>query len=316
MAAPYKTHGKNQGFTLLEVLITLAIVSLVMLGLGRVMGQALQTREAMLGRQELTRQAQFAMTRMTRAMRGTTRLLLPLDENPATAWSESVRDPGVLAVTLSPAIDRNQDGFADADNDLDGLVDEDLPPDSTRDRANGIVGIDDDNDGAVDEGGQGPSGIYSDDDEDGTFNEDRQNGIDDDLDGAVDEDMLGDMNDDGQPGIAGVDDDNDGFIDEGLMGDDDEDGLMREEWLDPVVFFLIGTTLMERTPVIWDENNDTTINGLDFVENPLAENVSQFRVERLPKGAKKNTLVDITLTLGSGSDSMTLHTRTRVGGVL
>jgi len=313
MAAPYKTPGKNQGFTLVEVLITMAIAALVMIGLSRVVGQALHIHDTSLERQELTRQAQFAMVRMTRAMRGTTRLLLPLDENPATAWSESVRD--VLAVTLDPAIDLDRDGTADADNDGDGLVDEDLPADNNNDGAPGMVGIDDNGDGTTDVS-SAPMRPVEDDDEDNLENEEFLDSLDNDSDGSLGEDYGQDMNHDNRPGVAGIDDDGDGSIDEGHLADDDEDGSNNEDWFDPVVFFLSGTTLMERTPVTWDENNDTKIDGLDFVENPLADNVSEFRVERIAKGGKKSTLVDITLTLDTGAESFTLRTRTRVGGLL
>jgi prepilin-type N-terminal cleavage/methylation domain-containing protein len=301
---------KKGGFTLLEMLITLAIASLVMLGLGRVVGQALQTREAMLGRQELTREAQFAMSRMTRAVRGAEQLFIPQNDNAATAWDESVRN--VLALSLDPEVDRDEDGKADADNDGDELVDEDTNGDKYNNGVPGISGIDDDGDGFVDES----DGIVpaNDDDENNNDSDDWIDGLDTDNDGSVDEDLHQDMNKDFAPGIAGVDDDGDGSIDEGHFADDDEDGLNNEDWFDPVVFFLSGTTLLERTPVVWDENSDATIDGLDFVENPLADNVSQFRVERVSVGSKKNILVDISLTLAAGNDTITLQSRTRMRG--
>lgn len=77
-------------------------------------------------------------------------LVLPLAENPNTPWSESDRDPGVLAVTLDPTLDSDGDGIMDADNDGDGLIDEDIPEDNNFDWAAGILGIDD-GDGEVDE---------------------------------------------------------------------------------------------------------------------------------------------------------------------
>jgi hypothetical protein len=70
----------------------------------------------------------------------------------------------VLAVALPPTLDRNGDGFADADNDHNGIADDDLPADETKDGAAGIKGIDDDGDGTADNG----SGI-TDNNENGTL---------------------------------------------------------------------------------------------------------------------------------------------------
>jgi type II secretory pathway pseudopilin PulG len=294
---------RSSGFTLLETLLALAIATLLLGGLAGVTGQSLQAWTLVREREALTQGAQFAMERMVGAVRGTSRLMLPLAENPATAWSESVRD--VLAVALDPGLDRDQDGFADADNDRDGRVDEDMPGDSNADGAPGILGIDDDGDGAIDEGGD-----QNDNDEDGTPADDASNGIDDDGDGAVDEDMPSDMNKDLAPGIAGVDDDGDGTIDEGLNHDDDEDGAESEDWCDAVVYFLSGTTLVERLP-----NLDPS-DGLDFTERVIAENVSLFQAERLaPSGSDRAVLVEITLQLSSQSgESVDLRTRVRAGG--
>jgi type II secretory pathway pseudopilin PulG len=292
-----------RGFTLLEAVLALAIAAILFGALAGVTGQSLQALTLVREHAALNEDARFAMERMVTAVRGTSRLLLPLGENPATAWSESVRD--VLAVTLDPSLDRDMDGFADADNDKDGLVDEDSGGDVTEDFESGIVGIDDDGDGSVDEGGH-----QNDNDEDGASAEDALNGIDDDGDGAVDEDLKSDMNDDQAPGIRDIDDDGDGTIDEGPNSDDDEDGAMNEDWFDAVVYFLNGTTLVERLP-----NLDPT-DGLDFTERPIAENVSLFRVERLAPGANdRAVLVDITLQLATSSgETVDLTTRVRVGG--
>ena len=310
MKISYNAPLKGEGFTLVEVLVTVAIVALLMGALGRVVGQSLHVQDAGLARQELTRQAQFAMARMTRAVRGAEHLFIPQNDNNATAWDERVRD--VLALSLDPVVDRDEDGIADADNDGDGLVDEDLPGDKYNNGVPGISGIDDDGDGSVDESdGLVP---FNDDDENNNDSDDWIDGLDTDNDGSIDEDVHQDMNKDTKPGIAGVDDDGDGSTDEGHFADDDEDGANNEDWFDPVVFFLSGTTLLERTPVVWDENSDATIDGLDFVENPLADNVSQFLAEMVSVGSKKNTLVDITLTLAVGNGTITLQSRTRLGG--
>jgi hypothetical protein len=293
---------------LLEAVLALAIAALLFGALAGVTGQSLQALNLVREHAALNEDARFAMERMVTAVSDTSRLLLPLAENPATPHSEAVRD--VLAVALPPALDRDQDGFADADNDRDGRVDEDPPSDVTRDGANGIVGIDDDGDGAVDEGGTDPDGNYSDDDEDGSFDEDPVNGIDDDGDGSVGEDPGGDSNGDGQPGVAGVDDDADGSTDEGSQTDDDEDGSNNDDAVETVAFFLSGTTLVERLP------NLDPADGLDFTERPIAENVSLFRVERLaPSPNDRAVLVDITLQLAAASgETVDLQTRVRAGG--
>jgi len=293
---------RRNGFTLLEALLALSIAAILLGGLAGVTGQSLQAWTLVREREALTQDAEFAMQRMVAAVSGTSRLLLPLGENPATAWSESVRD--VLAVTLAPTLDRDGDGFADADNDRDGRVDEDTDEDRSQDFAPGIVGLDDDGDGSVDEGSDG------DDDEDGNSNEDPLNGLDDDGDGSVDEDWDHDNNSDGAPGVAGLDDDGDGSIDEGSTVDNDEDGAQVDDWLDSVAFFRSGTTLIERLPDL------NPVDGNDFTERPIAENVSLFRVERLAPGPNdRAVLVDLTLQLAAPSgETVDLHTRVRVGG--
>jgi prepilin-type N-terminal cleavage/methylation domain-containing protein len=304
------------GFTLTEVLVTVVIVGLILAGLAGVVEHALRAGAATRERNDLTRQARFALDRMAAAVSATKLLMLPLAENPGTAWSESVRDPGVLAVSLDPTLDRDGDGWADGNNDKDFLdlnqnatrdpgeperIDEDPTGDLTRDGASGIVGIDDDGDGLTDEG------LSGDDDEDNTSGEDPLDGVDNDGDGAVDEDSVGDRNLDGQPGIADVDDDMDGLTDEGSTPDDDEDGNSNEDWLDAVVFYLNGATLVERLPDV----NPTS--GTDFTERVIAENVATFRVERIPQGAGRAVLVDLSLSLAGEFAAVDLHTRMRVG---
>jgi type II secretory pathway pseudopilin PulG len=287
--------------TLVELLLALAIGALLVAGLAGVVEQSLAAWDATRERNDLTQQARFAMERMAAAVSASPTLLLPLAENPATPQSESLRD--LLATGLDPTLDRDADGVADADNDADGLVNEDAGADTNR-AAPGIIGIDDDNDGAADEG------LGDDDDEDGAVNEDPVDGLDNDGDGAIDEDPNADAQGDGAPGIAGFDDDGDGFTDEGNNPDDDEDGSNNEDWIDPVVYFLSGTTLMERLPDL------NPADGTDYTERPIAENVSQLRVERLATGPNdRAVLVDLTLALTAPSgESVTLHTRVRVGG--
>jgi type II secretory pathway pseudopilin PulG len=302
-----------------ELLLVLAIAGLLMTAVGGFINSALRTQSAVSERNDINRQARFAMDRMLTAVRGTTRLMLPLAENPGTAWSEALRDPGVLAVTLDPTIDRDQDGFADANNDKDWFdtngnsfkdpgeterVDEDLGGDNTNDSAPGIVGIDDNGDGTADQGGQN-----NDNDEDGTLTEDPLDGVDNDGDGAVDEDIPSENNKDFAPGVAGVDDDQDGQIDETPDPNNDEDGPVADDWFDPVVYFLNGTDLVERLP------NPSPVDGRDYTESTVAENVTSFIVERVP--AARAVLVAITLELtGPSGEMVTLNAKVRVGGAL
>jgi len=325
-AAP---HNKQQsGYTLIELLIALALSAILFTGLGSVVGQAIDSRGAVQETNALTQQARFAMQQMVRAVRRSPHLLLPLNDSSNTNWPDNIREEpaapvgdstlatAVLAVTLDPAQDLDGDGTPDADNDGDGRIDEDLPQDTTYDNAPGIVLIDDMGDGTVDEFAACCS---MDDEEDfGIINEDPVNGTDDDGDGLVDEDPGSDMNGDGCPGGCGIDDDGDGQVDEGSSFDDDEDGQSNEDWYDPVVFYLAGNTLMQRTAVPWDENGGGIVSGLDFIVEPLAENVSYFRVERVPQNGDRSQVVDLTLELTSPASGATisLNTRVRVGGAL
>jgi len=308
-------------------MITLAIAALIIAGLTGVVGQALRSQDAVSEKNKLTRDARFAMQRMLRTVANSRRLLLPLRDNPNTNWPEHIREQtlppsppigdstfatAVLAVTLPATVDLDSDGIPDADDDKDGLIDEDLPNDNHYDNAPGIAGIDDDGDGLFDEGS-----IY-DDDEDGTVNEDSLDGIDNDGDGSIDEDTPSDMNADACPGICGVDDDNDGNIDEGGdSGDDDELGSSYEDSLDPVVFYLDNGTLKERTPVPWDTNADSSVTGADFIESVIADNVTRFRVERLDNGSAME-VIDLTLELTSPltGETVSLQSQVRVGGAL
>jgi len=259
---------------------------------------------------------------MVRMVSESQRLLIPKGENTTTAWSESVRD--VLAVNMPPGIDRDKDGWSDANNDEDFLdinqnasrdsgeperIDEDMDLDNYNNSSPGIGGIDDNGDGINDN--TAAAFPHRDNDEDGTSSEDPVNGIDDDNDGSVDEDFTHDMNGDGAPGLVGVDDDLDGTDDEGSPGDDDEDGPLNEDWFDPIVFHLNGTTLMQRIP------NINPTDGTDYGEYPIAENVTDFRIERLIGGDGTTVLVDITLELTPpAADPVSLNTRIRLGGML
>jgi hypothetical protein len=304
----------------------MSIGALLLAGLGGVTAHVTATRDAVRATNEINRQALFAMQQMSRAVSNSRRLLLPLADDPDTgAITEHIRDSGtngaVLAVTLPADFDLNGDGIPDADNDGDGQIDEDLPADTSNDGAPGIFGIDDNGDLSTDP----VAAAVDDDDESWTAaqGEDPLNGIDDDGDGSVDEDSGADSNGDGCPGSCNVDDSapaaiGSGQIDEAGIQDDDEDGSDDEDWFDPVVFYLAGDTLIQRVPVPWDTSGDSVVSGRDYIESVIADNVTHLRIERLPPGADRAQLVDISLELGNPETGATtrLETRIRVSGAL
>jgi prepilin-type N-terminal cleavage/methylation domain-containing protein len=321
----------SRGFTLIELLIALALAGLVLAATSGLVNNALGTDEVVAERNQLQRDARFALDRMVRAVSNSSRLLLPLADNPNTDWPENVREQtipasapigsstfasAVLAVTLPEYVDLDADGFPDADDDKDGKIDEDLPNDVHHDFFPGIMLIDDDGDGSVDEGGG-----WAEDDEDGLLNEDPLDGIDNDGDGSIDEDPASDNNGDGCPGICGVDDDSDGTIDDGSDDNDDEEGTGFEDGYDPVVFYLDGDTLVERMPVPWNEDGNSSpdgpVDGRDFVVSVIADDVTRFRVERPVASGSDEQLIDLTLELtGPTGGFVSLNARVRVGGAL
>jgi prepilin-type N-terminal cleavage/methylation domain-containing protein len=327
---PQRPANSGRGFTYVEMMLALAIAALIIAGLSGVVGQALRSQDAVAESNRLTRDARFAMQRMVDSISRSSKLLLPQRDKPASNWPENLREQtvppsppvgdsklasAVLAITLPADFDLDGNGIADADNDGDGLVDEDLPADVTNDRAAGIYLIDDSGDGLVD---KFSACCYQDDDEDfGIVNEDPINGVDDDGDGLIDDDPGGDVNADACPGICGIDDDEDGSIDEGSSLDDDEDGANDEDWLDPMVFYLSGSTLKQRQPVPWDSDGDGDVDGRDFIESVIAENVTRFRVERLDNASTVD-IVELTLELTSplSGETVRLQTQVRVGGAL
>ncbi|WP_417616054.1 PilW family protein [Oceanisphaera sp.] len=292
---------RQQGLTLLELLGAVAILSLLMAGLGGLIGSALELQSEGQTKNTLAHEAHFAMTRMTESVQNSRHLLLPLVDNPDTSWSEHIRvetvpasppegsstlATAVLAVTLSPRQDLDGDGWADANNDKDfldlnnnglrdpgeaELIDEDLDADHTRDGAPGIIGIDDDGDGSVD--ASSASNQAWDNDEQG-----------------------------GNPGSS---------------SDDDGDGQIGEDSFEPVVYYLSGDQLIERWPSFSDQNGDSLVDGRDYTESVIAEGVTLLRIERVPLGGSRAQLVDITLTLTQDADnSISLQRRVRLGGGL
>ena len=328
-----RSYHRQTGFTIVELLTALALTALILAATTGLVNNVFGTSATVDERNELLRQARFAMDRIVSATSHSPKLLLPLPDNPGTDWPENIREQtipasppvgsstfasAVLAVTLPEYVDLDADGFPDADDDRDGRIDEDLPNDIHHDFMPGIMGIDDDGDGSIDEN----SAWYWDDDEGGFYNEDRIDGIDNDGDGSVDEDPASDINGDGCPGLCGVDDNNNGSIDEGSDDtNDDEDGNGFEDPYDPVVFYLDGDALMERMPVPWNEDGNSSpdgpVDGRDFVASGIANNVTLLRFERIESADASKPLVRIDLELtGPSGENVSLTARTRVGGAL
>ncbi len=324
-------HKLQRGFTLVELLITTAIAVILVSAMSGIIDHVLHANQATQLRNNTIQTAHLAMQRMVNAVATTRQLLVPLNDNSATTYREHVREEtvpasppetgsskatAVLAVTLPSSFDLDGDGIPDADNDQDGRIDEDLPSDIHNDGEPGLRGFDDDGNGVVDFW-LSPSG---DDDESNNLaqSEDPINGIDDDGDGTIDEDPNEDMNGDGAPGVAGIDDDGDGVTDEGNIEDDDEDGFDNEDWLDPLVFYLNNGELIERIAVPWDTNTSGGVDGRDYVESTLAENVTLLRFERVPLSVGgRAQLVDITLEITPPQgEPFSLNTQVRVGGAL
>ncbi len=317
------TSRANTGFTLVELLLALALGALVMLGLQRSLIMSASVSEQVNDGIALDRSVRFAFDRVVQNLRNTSELVLPLPDDPGTDWREDIRsesvpaspptgssskDTAVLAMALPFTVDSNNDGFADADNDQDGRLNEDWPADSTNDNASGLVGIDDDGDGLVDEEADTES-----DDEAGPANDDPHNSVDDNGNGFADEDPGNDMNGDGAPGRASVDDDGDGLIDEGGLNDDDEDGPADEDWLDTVVYYLNGDELIERRSVPWDASGDGSIDGKDYVTSVVASGVSYFSVQRLRPRIGGRLLVEVQLDLVDATGrTVSLRSRVRV----
>ena len=125
----HKPRGINSspGFTLLELLISIAILSIIMLGLQQVMGTALSAHRQTTEKTELLAQARYAMERMVMFVQETDQIDVPAVDK--LAVSERLLDTydNDLHTYLFDG-----DGYLDADNDHNGLVNEGTledPPD-------------------------------------------------------------------------------------------------------------------------------------------------------------------------------------------
>ncbi|MGD8961131.1 MAG: prepilin-type N-terminal cleavage/methylation domain-containing protein [Desulfobacterales bacterium] len=263
----------HKGLTLVELLFATAILGIIAAAALPLLSVLLESHKNGSARFQLYHEGLIAMERMTDGVRRSTYLLIPNAHSPT-------RD--ILA--FSGYINNDNDFYFD--DPLFPRIDEDTGAEMSGDDEPGIIGVDDDGDGLVDE----HVTEHGDDDEDGATEEDPTNGYDDDGDGNVDEDALHDSNDDNASGIAGMDDNGDGQVDNGdTATDDDEDGLRNEDSLDPVVYaFDSGTNTLEVSHI---RDGQTII---------LSEHVTAFQVNY---EAPEKILIVLTLT---GDDGETI----------
>jgi len=112
----------QSGLTLLELLVAIAIFSIVVGGLYQVLDHTLATYETTRSQQNLLSQARYAMERMVMFVQVSDDILTPVDSAiPELTVSERVLD---TYDNLSGAYRVDGDGLLDADNDADGLVNE------------------------------------------------------------------------------------------------------------------------------------------------------------------------------------------------
>jgi prepilin-type N-terminal cleavage/methylation domain-containing protein len=114
------------GFTLLELLISIAILSIIMIGLQQVMGTALSAHRRTTEKTELLAQARYAMERMVMFVQETDQIEVPSVDR--LVVNERLIDTYRNDTQFYLA---EGDGYLDADNDQDGLVNEGVgdPPD-------------------------------------------------------------------------------------------------------------------------------------------------------------------------------------------
>ncbi|MEM6639654.1 MAG: prepilin-type N-terminal cleavage/methylation domain-containing protein [Pseudomonadota bacterium] len=318
------TRQRQDGVTLIELLVSLAIAAILITSLVPLISTIQRSADTIDAELRLQREVLFALNRMTDAVRRTTRVMVPQVEIPTTSHIESIREESVppgfgpqdalLVVALPFDLDANGDGVPDADNDRDGLINEDSGADLTNDGRAGVAFFDDDGNGVADGVPPGAAQVPDDDEEGSPLDEDPINGRDDDGDGMIDEDPGADMNGDGAPGVLGVDDDGDGFIDEGDVNDDDEDGRVDEDWVDPLMFYLVDDDLIERRQALTDVNGDGVISGLDFIGRPILRNVTYlgFRRTVSPEGISLIT-VTVESRRGEAVVRMSSTVRAEVG---
>ncbi|MBK5100509.1 MAG: prepilin-type N-terminal cleavage/methylation domain-containing protein [Desulfobacteraceae bacterium] len=116
------TLRNNRAFTLVELLVSIAILAIIMTGLYQVLATAISIYADTKEKQELVAQARYAMERMAMFVRETDTISSPDDINQELLRvSERVLDNYDNSTHTYNVV---PDGLLDADNDSDGLVNE------------------------------------------------------------------------------------------------------------------------------------------------------------------------------------------------
>ncbi len=90
LASKNKTNS-CKGMTLLELLISIAMASLLIAGMTNTVSQALKVKEEISSQAQLQHELDFAFSRIVRITQSSSLLILPLSDNPASDWPENIR---------------------------------------------------------------------------------------------------------------------------------------------------------------------------------------------------------------------------------
>jgi len=126
------TYTDRRGLSLLELIISLALLAMIVGGLAGVIQSAALTADSTRGREALFQQASLAMERMVGAVQGTLTVIQPGSTNALETLqvSECSQDQYDNATHIYLP---GGDGILDADNDRDFFVNEGDAGDSTND---------------------------------------------------------------------------------------------------------------------------------------------------------------------------------------
>ncbi len=266
---------REKGFTLVELLLVITIMGIIAGATMPLLSAMLNAHASVSARSSLYHEGLMIMGRITNGLRKTTIVAVPNGHN-------ITRD--LLAFSRLVNTD-NDFYFGDP---LFPRIDEDTG-DSYSGSGPGIVGVDEDGDGTVDEGN------WKDEDEDGLFNEEWLNGTDNDRDGNIDEGIRSNSMKNNVQGILDFDDDGDGQVDEGggsLKDDDDEDGVENEE---EILFVVYVYNPFTDTLTEIHSDSDTGINS------PAPQVVLSTQVTNFQAIYESPALIQITLEL-TGED--------------
>lgn len=271
--------GRTAGVTLVELILSIAIMSIVTLGLSSMVLVSLRAYDYGTNRTELHLEAMGLMERITNGVRRSTFVFIP-NAHKATR---------TLLSFSGDVNDDNDNFFGDS---LFPKFDEDGGNDMGNDGRSGLKSLDDNGNNLTDEG------ATANDDEDLLTDEDPINGEDDDNDGNFDEDPGTDWQDDNLPGLAGIDDNGNGTVDDGNgSADDDEDGSTNEDSLNPITYQITGGQFIEN-------RQEGSSGGDDAV---LSTKVTLFSVLFEPADATHAPRYRITLRLTEDGRSITLN---------